>query len=139
MRRRGVDDPESLLSATTADRIIATCLWADREHASKRLLVWKIKQGGIDPGFDDFKSRRQLQEERFLAITQHFPAGTPTEPHRELQRRRDYEVDCTDGLLIVAEPPRFPVLVTRCDECGFETAYPLNALRVLTGGGRTAT
>lgn len=68
---------------------------------------------------------------RFCEITESYPEGTPTEMHKQLQRRRGYDVDCDDGVLVVSGTPCFPTLVVRCDECGFEAVYPYRALQVL--------
>lgn len=132
LRDRGVEDAESLLEAASVDRIMATCKWADRQGASTRLLVWKVKHGGVDPADLAVKGKRQRMQERFAEIAQRYPVGWIAEPHRQLQRRRGYDEDC-DGMLIVVEPPQFPTVVVRCDACAYEAAFP-----VLSDGGRTA-
>jgi hypothetical protein len=124
MRAHGIDDPESLLTATTTDRIVQTCNFGAREGWAKRLIVWKIKQGGIDPELNEPKVSTR---DRFAHLTQHYSEGSVTESHKRLQRRRDYDEDC-DGLLIVVEEPAFPSLVVRCDGCGYEAAYPFKTL-----------
>ncbi len=124
MRQRGIDDPESLVSATTADRIVETCNHADKQGWAKNLLVWKIKQGGVDPSVSLPKVDKRS---RFDQITAPFPESAVTESHKRLARRRDHQEDC-DGMLVVLEEPRYPFLNVRCDGCGLEFSYPYRAL-----------
>jgi hypothetical protein len=140
MRTRGLDDVHRLLECASADRIMATCAWWDKQVAAnpkvtKALLARRIMDGGIDPAdYESSADRYAAQLARFNDYAQRFPEGSVAESHARFQRRAghlDGWARC-DGRLVVFAAV-FPHLSVECDGCGLVAAYSLRSLDVLDG------
>lgn len=136
LRACGVDEPEQLLGHASPERIVATCeWWRTRSNVTTGLLVSRIRKGGVEVvAVEPPSSVRKRQQEEFDRFAARFPDGAMIEPHARLQARRWPKDDLCSGRMAVFEA-LFPSLLTDCDACGFEAAYPLRVLKGPIGEG----
>lgn len=129
LRDRGIDDAESFLNSTDPQTIIRTCKWFDREkNASKRLLAWKLKQGGVAEEDAPVNKQARMRDifDRYL---QQHPIGSRLCSHVQLSARKwpDDKETCPGQMLVVEAS--YPVLEMECDVCGLDAALTPRAMR----------
>jgi hypothetical protein len=126
LRARGVDQIEPLLDAATPAQIFAACRRFDkRDGAGPGLLAHWIRHATV-PEDEPTESNTARLRRRFQEVVADYPPGSMIGIHRAVQADDD-ERPC-DGEMIVLEAA-FPLLVIRCDECGFEGALTPRGLR----------
>jgi hypothetical protein len=125
LRDRGVDNADEIVkhaeyNSVSYEMIVGACEWFDtqRGNISPGLLVWKVKQGGVQP-----RNRNESTTGRRPRIEydqSHLPLFYLS--HRQWELDHKFEADCAGRLMIVGA--EYPVLKLECDACGFEAGMP---------------
>lgn len=132
LRTRGVNHPEQLLELAEPEQILAACRrWDTQTGVTPGLLVTWIRAGEFTAPEPEPTAPTKSQQLRatHAAYARRYPVGTVVETHRRLVERKwpaDLERDDPCPGDMVVWHATYPLLVMRCDECGFEAGLPVH-------------